>query len=266
MDEKLGMSLDDIIKTKKMTPKERAKADKQRQHEERVAQEMEEAQVRRAEKARIKEENHKVYLVKQQKVITESISKLRREVSLEFDLKAVYPILETAMQKHGSIEFARKSPIGMRVRFENEASVNKALRAKKIFVKLPVPVYPAEIKHHAVYFNAPTEMGDLDDDILGQIKAAMGSHGKVVSVKKKGRSVVIFFNDKDIRDSLISVEGNSEVTVEIGDHSVALHAGLPPNIRKRRKMEQQERIKNKKAEELARASGQPPPPKMVKSK
>eukprot|EP00463_Aulacantha_scolymantha_P006032 TRINITY_DN7550_c0_g1_i1.p1 TRINITY_DN7550_c0_g1~~TRINITY_DN7550_c0_g1_i1.p1 ORF type:complete len:177 (+),score=26.53 TRINITY_DN7550_c0_g1_i1:237-767(+) len=139
------------------------------------------------------------------------------------------------MEKHGKIEFQRKSPIGMRFRFENHNSVTKALSAKKIFVKLPIPVYPAEIKHHAVYFNAPDEMG-LDDDILSQIQAAMGSHGKVVAVKKKGRSVVVFFNDKETRDSLLPVEGNSEVTVEIGDHSVALHVGIPPNIRKRRKM------------------------------
>jgi len=257
MEERLSMSLDDIIKQKKMTPKQKLKAEKKQLHDARMAKEQAEAEVRRAEKARLKEERQKEYLVEQEKGIIESIAKLKKEVSLEFNLKNVYPILQAAMEKHGAIEFARKSPIGMRVRFEDTDAVDKALRSKKMHVKLSVPVYPAEIKHHAVYFNAPEKMGELDDDILGQIEVAMGSHGKVAMVKKKGRSVVIFFDDKGTRDGLVSMEGNSDVTVEIGEHAVALHAGLPPNIRKRRMMEKREKEQIRKAEELARATGQP---------
>lgn len=264
MEERLNMSLDEIIKVRKMTPAQKAKLEKKQAHLARVAKEQAEAAERKAEKARLKEARHAQYLIRQEAGIKESIAKLRREVSLEFDIKTIMPTLEAQMAKHGKIEKFLKSPIGARVRYEDMTATQKALKAKKIFIKLPVPVYPAEIKHHAVYFNAPEEMGEIDDEILSQIQTAMGAHGTVVCCKKKGRSVVIFFDDKQTRDGLISVEGNSEVTVEIGDHSVALHAGLPPNIRKRRKQEILAKKKAAEVAEKARASGQPLP-KMMKS-
>lgn len=220
---------------------------------------------RRAEKLRIKKEKYAAYLIKQKEVIKKSIANLQREVQLEVNVKAIMPTLEKTMAKHGEIELFRKSPIGATVRYTTEAAVAKALKAKKIFVNVSCPVFPSEIKHHAVYFDAPEAMEDLDDDILEQIKNAMGAHGTVVSCRKKGRSVVIFFNDKETRDALIGVEENSEVTVEIGDHAVALHAGLPPNIRKRRKMAKIQAEKDKKMYELDVASGQPRAPKMLKS-
>jgi len=213
----------------------------------------------------LKEQKQVEQKKKQAEQIKQTISKLKREVLLQFDSAAIFPTLQKAMEKHGKIENFVKTPIGIRCRFENELSVQKALKAKKLFVRLPVPILPAEIKHHAVYFHAPEDMGDLDQEILNQIEAAMSSHGSVAMVKKKGRNVVIQFNDKDTRDGLVSVEGNSEVTIEIGDHSVALHAGLPPTFRKRRKMEKKAKEDAKKALELARASGQPPPPKQLKS-
>jgi len=258
MEGRLAMSLSDIIKEKKLTPKQKAASEKVRAEKAAAAQ-------RKAEKEKVKAENRVVYLAKQEELIKESIAKLRREVSLQFDVQSILPTLETQMQKYGKIESFRKSPVGVSVRYESANAAQKAVKGKKIEVRLPVPVFPAEIKHHAVYFNAPEQMGDLDDEILSQIKSAMGSHGTVVSCKKKGRSVVIFFDDKETRDGLISVEGDAEVTVEIGDHAVALHPGLPPNIRKRRKAQQLAKKKAKAAEELAIASGQPPPPKMIKS-
>jgi len=268
MDTKLSMSLDDIMmerKMEKMTPKQKAKYEKKRANQVRIAAEQEAAAQRKVEKEKLKAQRKVEYLKEQEEVITNSIAKLQREVSLEFALKDIYPSLQAAMEKYGEVELARKSPIGMRVRFTDASAAKKALNGKKLTVNVPVPVYPAEIKHHAVYFNAPEDMGDLDDDVLSQIKSAMGAHGTVVSVKKKGRSVVIFFDDRATRDSLVSVEGSSEVTIEIGDHAVALHAGLPPNIRKRRKAEQIQRQKEKEAAVLAKACGQPPPPKMAKS-
>jgi len=259
------MSLDQIIQEKKMTPAQTKKAKRKKGHEERVAKDKAEAEIKRAEKEKLKEEKRKLNLVVQAKEIEQSIAKLKKEVSLEFDFKSLFPTLQEAMEKHGKLEFARPSPLGLRVRFEDAESVKKALSVKKMTVNLTIPVCAAEIKHHAVYFNAPEEMGELDADILGQIKAAMGAHGTVVSTKKKSRSVVIFFIDKATRDGLVSPEGNSDVTVEIGDHAVALYAGLPPNSRKRRKMERKQQDALKKAEELAKATGQPPPPKMARS-
>jgi len=252
------MSLDDIMKEKKMTPKQKAQSEKNRTVQA-------EAAVRKADKEKLKAENRVIYLAKQEELIQDSIAKLRREVSLQFDVQSILPTLEETMQKYGEIESFRKSPIGVSIRYKSANAAQKAVKGKKIQVTLPVPVWPAEIKHHAVYFNAPEQMGELDEEILDQIKGAMGSHGTVVCCKKKGRSVVIFFDDKETRDGLISVEGDAEVTVEIGDHAVALHAGLPPNIRKRRKAQQLAKKKAKAAEELAKASGQPPPPKMIKS-
>merc|ERR1712233_209024 len=250
---------DDIIKVRKMTPAQKAKLEKKQAHLARVAKEQAEAAERKAEKARLKEARHAQYLIRQEAGIKESIAKLRREVSLEFDIKTIMPTLEAQMAKHGKIEKFLKSPIGARVRYEEMSATQKALKAKKIFVKLPVPVFPAEIKHHAVYFNAPEDMGEIDDEILSQIGSAMEAYGKVVNCKKKGRSVVIFFAEKAVRDGLLPPEGTSEVTVEIGDHAVALHPGMPPNIRKRRKMAKLAKIEEKKATEAARAAGQPPP-------
>jgi len=258
------MSLDQIMKTKKMTPAQVAKHEKKQANLAKKQEDQEAAAVRKIEKQKLKDIKHADYLVRQEAGIKESINKLRREVSLEFDVQSIMPTLQSEMEKYGKIEKFLKSPIGARVRFEDQTSVAKALQGKKITMKLPIPVYPAEIKHHAVYFNAPVQMGELEDEILSQIQGAMGSHGTVVSCKKKGRSVVIFFADKDTRDGLISVEGNSEVTVEIGDHSVALHAGLPPNIRKRRKAAMAAKKQAVKDAEDARASGQPMP-KMLKS-
>jgi len=204
------------------------------------------------------------YEAKIETSIQGSVAKLKREVSLEFGFKDIYPTLETAMRKYGQVEFCKKSPVGVRVRYMNQIHADKSLRGKKLTVRLPVHIYPAEIKHHAAYFDAPEEMGELDDDILGQVKVAMSNHGEVASVKKKGKSIVVFFASREIRNSLISPEGNTEVTIEIGDHAVALHAGLPPTIAKRRKMAQRNKEKAKKAQEFAKACGQPPP-KMMKS-
>jgi len=262
------MSLTDIIdeeKLKKMTPSQKAKFEKKKLNVAKQAKLQAEAAARKAEKQRLKEEKRVEYLARQEVVVRESIQKLKREVSLEFDLKSIMPTLENQMKKYGTIDRFHKSPIGARVRYATESSVKKALKATKIFVKLPVPVFPAEIKHHAVYFNAPEDMGDIDDEILKQIGSAMEAYGKVVSCKKKGRSVVIFFDEKAIRDGLLPPEGTSEVTVEIGDHAVALHPGMPPNIRKRRKLAKLAKIEEKKANIAARAAGQPPPPKMMKS-
>lgn len=262
------MSLTDIIdedKMKKMTPSQKAKFEKKKLNAAKQEKIRAEAAARKAEKQKLKEEKRVEYLARQEVVVRESIAKLKREVSLEFDLKSIMPALEEQMKKHGEVERFHKSPIGARVRYVAENSVASALKAKKIYVKLPVPVFPAEIKHHAVYFNAPEDMGEIDDEILSQIGSAMEAYGKVVNCKKKGRSVVIFFAEKAVRDGLLPPEGTSEVTVEIGDHAVALHPGMPPNIRKRRKMAKLAKIEEKKATEAARAAGQPPPPKMIKS-
>lgn len=240
-----------------MTPGQLAKYEKKQANLAKIAQEKEAAAERKIEKQKLKEQKHADYLVKQRAGIKESIAKLRREISLEFDITSIMPTLQAEMSKYGKIEKFQKSPIGARVRYEDQTSVAKALKGNKITMKLPIPVYPAEIKHHAVYFNAPEQMGELEDEILSQIKGAMGSHGTVVSCKKKGRAVVIFFADRDTRDGLISVEGNSEVTVEIGDHAVALHPGLPPNNRKRRKAAIAAKKQAAKDIEEARASGQP---------
>lgn len=247
-----------------MTPAQTAKYEKKQANLAKLAEDQEAAAARKLEKQKLRDQKHADYLVRQEAGIKESIAKLRREVSLEFDVQSIMPTLQSEMEKYGKIEKFLKSPIGARVRFEDQTSVAKALKGKKITMRLPIPVYPAEIKHHAVYFNAPAQMGELEDEILSQIQGAMGSHGTVVSCKKKGRSVVIFFADKDTRDSLISVEGNSEVTVEIGDHSVALHPGLPPNIRKRRKAAIAAKKQAAKDAEEALKSGQPLP-KMLKS-
>jgi len=53
MEEKLGMSLDQIIKEKKMTPAQKAKAEKKKVKEERLAKEQEERLVRQEEKKTI---------------------------------------------------------------------------------------------------------------------------------------------------------------------------------------------------------------------
>lgn len=264
MEEKLSKSLDQIITDKKvenMTPAQKAKVAKKKAHEQRMADYAE----KKVQKLAMQQEKQAEYRKKQAADIEVAIGNLKREISIDFDIKSIIPGLEANLAKYGKVEFCRKSPVGLRCRYETLSAANKALKAKKFSVKLPVSFHPAEIKHHAVYFNAPEEMGELDQGILDQIKEAMGGHGGVSSVKKKGRSVVIFFDSKETRESLISVEGNSEVTVEIGDHSVALYAGVPPTLRKRRAAQKKADKEAKRVQALSRAAGQPPPPKMLKS-
>jgi hypothetical protein len=275
MDEKLNMSLDEIITTKKMTPSPKAKLQKKKlKAEKHAALEAENAQ-RRLEKKRLKDEAHAKHLVSQEKIIVDSIEKLEREVSLQFDTTTALAGLENAMAKHGKMKFFKKCGGGLiSVRYEKKYSVTKALKAKKMFVKIPVLCRPAEIKHHAVFFNAPEEMGDIDDEILKQIEVAMGAHGKVVMCRKKGRAIVIFFSSRDTRDGLVSPSNANEVTIEIGDHSVKLHPGLPPNIRKRRNMakaakkaarEEAAKAAKKAAKEEAMAAATGQPYKRIKS-
>jgi len=251
MDDRLSMSLDDIIKDKKIPKKQKEKM--AREAERKAAR-----AAKKAEKLRISEEKKEKRLAEEKVAKAESIAKLKREVTLKFNVDVALKGIETVMGKHGEMEhFKKHGPNLVSVRYVNESSVAKALRAKKIVVKIPVPCTPAEIKHHAVYFDAPEAMGEIDDEILKQIENAMGGHGTVVMCKKKGRSIVIFFVDQDTRDGLVSPSSANEVTVEIGDHSVKLCPGLPPNIRQRRNMERKAALKAKKAEALARATGQP---------
>merc|ERR1712083_1036911 len=163
-------------KMKKMTPSQKAKFEKKKLNAAKQEKIRAEAAARKAEKQKLKEEKRVEY-----------IAKLKREVSLEFDLKSIMPALEEQMKKHGEVERFHKSPIGARVRYVAEKSVASALKAKKNICKIPVPVFPAEIKHHAVYFNAPEDMGEIDDEILSQIGSAMEAYGKVVNCKKKGQ-------------------------------------------------------------------------------
>jgi len=263
------MSLDDIVKQKGMTPAQLQRAETKRLKAVKHAAMEAEHAAKRAEKKRIREEAHKKYLAASKLNIAQSIEKLNREVTLKFGVDSALATLEKSMGKYGRMQsFKKAGADSIVVRYANRSSAVKALKAKQLFVKIPVPVSPSEIKHHAVYFDAPEEMGLIDDEILNQIKVAMGGHGTVVMCKKKGRSIVIFFADKGTRDGLISPESANEVTIEIGDHAVKLHAGVPPNARKRRNAAKQAKIaarkehakaqeQAKKDQELAQATGQP---------
>merc|ERR550532_2198074 len=109
----------------KMTPKQKAKYEKKRANQLRIAEEQAAAAQRKVEKEKLKAQRKVEYLKEQEKVITDSIAKLQREVSLEFALKDIYPGLQAAMEKYGEVELARKSPIGMRIRFTDAAAAKK---------------------------------------------------------------------------------------------------------------------------------------------
>jgi len=81
-------------------------------------------------------------------------------------------------------------------------------------------------------------MGELDSSVLSQVEDAMGAYGNVLNIKKKGRSIVVFFDNKESAKSLTSNEGN-EVTIELGGCTVQLLAGVPRRLGKRLKAQRQ---------------------------
>jgi len=188
---------------------------------------------RKIEKQRLQEQRQRESLIEQEKQKKLSIEKLKREVLVSFDFKTAVPGLTAVMEKHGEIEVSRISPIGLHVRYTTLAAAKKAQKKKTLISKLHSTVSPAEIKHHAVYFEAPEEMGEIDQDVLSQVESAMGAYGKVVNIKKKARYIIIFFDNTESSNTLTSNEGN-DVTIEFEGHTVALVAGVPPTQRKRR--------------------------------
>jgi len=228
-------------KQERIAAKREKKEEKERLRKERHFKLQAEIIKRRVEKEKLKKQKRAQALVKKAEAEKKSIEKLKREVFVEFDVKSVVPMIEASMKKYGEIEFSRVTPIGIQYRYTTLSAAKKAQKHKQIMSKLPVFVIPAEIKHHAVYFEAPEEMGKLDNNVLSQVETAMGAYGKVVNIKKKGRCIVVFFDNKESANSLTSNEGGF-VTIELGGFEVQLLAGVPPTQKKRRKAQQQAKI------------------------
>jgi len=224
-----------LLNQKRAREKRALKAERHAQNEAEIAK-------RKAEKQRLREQRHAESLIKQEKQTKVAIAKLRREVLVSFDFKAALPGLKALMEKYGEIEQARLSPIGLHIRYKTLTAAKKSQKKKTLIIKLQSKVTPAEIKHHAVYFEAPEEMGEVDQDVLSQVERAMGEYGKVVNIKKKARYIVIFFDNAESSQTLTSNEGN-DVTIEFEGHTVALVAGVPPTQRKRRNAALEEKKK-----------------------
>jgi len=196
----------------------------------------------RIEKQQIKEEKRALRLKREEQETKASIQRLQREVVVEFDPKALVPNLEAVMGKYGEIEYSRCSPVGLQIRYKTLAAAQKALKSQRIISKMPSNIIPAQIRHHAVHFEAPEDMGELDQELLSQVEMVMRAYGHIVSTKKKGRYIVVFFDNVASAKNLTSNDGN-EVTIEIGGHNVALVAGIPPTAQQRRKRMKAEKMR-----------------------
>jgi len=240
------------VKAENLRNMKKAQVEKKRRLSEKHAAHMrrQEDEAKRAAEKRIeKEKRQNASLIQQERDAKIADERLKREVVVEFDLKSIKPTLEQSMKRFGEVEKAIMTPFGFVVRYKTQASANKAKKKAKIVSQLPSSIVPQEIKRNAVHFEAPEEMGDIDPELLSQVKDAMGAYGAVANMKRRNRYVIIFFENRESANSLTG--GGDEVTIEMGGHTIALLPGVPVSPRKKSQATKRAKAEARRLEQKA---------------
>lgn len=217
------------------------------------------------EKQKLKEERlvqlHVRKKAKTESKIREETEKLKREVYAEFDFDSAISTVKSQIEQYGKIAQIQHFLPRIQVRYKKKYSVKRCLKKKKFFIEIPVNIVPSEIEAHAAHFPLPENIDTLTSDELNNFKTGMETFGKVESCQQRGRYLVVFFDSKEVIDSLFPPNGTLVTSVELGGEEILLQPGMP-NIRKNIQEKLWSRKRNFIRQWKATETGQPNPLKI----